>query len=92
MCPLGDPYTYESGSRVRLGEFESGAGLGLISPHRYERGDPHTHEFGSLEPEPSRTRTCMGPLTRKRNYVIVAILTKIMMSEKFSTTSQYQIL
>jgi hypothetical protein len=33
-----------------------GAGLGLISPHTYERGYPHTDEFGSLEPEPSRTR------------------------------------
>jgi hypothetical protein len=42
--------------------------LRLISPHTYECGDPHTDEFGSLEPEPSRvelasqTRTCMGPL------------------------------
>jgi hypothetical protein len=33
-----------------------GAGLGLISPHTYERGDPHTNEFGSLEPESIRTR------------------------------------
>jgi hypothetical protein len=33
-----------------------GAGLELISPHTYERGDPHTDEFGSLETEPSRTR------------------------------------
>jgi hypothetical protein len=47
LLALGGPYMYESGSRVRLG---------LISPHTYERGDPHTDEFGSLEPEPSRTR------------------------------------
>jgi hypothetical protein len=26
------------------------------------RGAPHTDEFGSLEPEPRRTRTCVGPL------------------------------
>jgi hypothetical protein len=32
-----------------------GAGLGLISPHTYELGDPHTDEFGSLEPESSLT-------------------------------------
>jgi hypothetical protein len=33
------PYTYESGSRVRLGELDSGAGLGYthISPHAHER-------------------------------------------------------
>jgi hypothetical protein len=24
------------------------------------RGAPHTDEFGSLEPEPSQARTCMG--------------------------------
>jgi hypothetical protein len=29
----------------------------LASP---ARGAPHTDEFGSLEPEPSRTRTCVG--------------------------------
>jgi hypothetical protein len=33
-----------------------GPRLGLISPHTYERGDPHPDEFGSLEPEPRRTR------------------------------------
>jgi hypothetical protein len=31
------PYTYESGSRVRLGELDSGAGLRYISPHTHER-------------------------------------------------------
>ena len=30
------PYTYESGSRVRLGELDSGARLGYISPHTHE--------------------------------------------------------
>jgi hypothetical protein len=35
---------------------QRGTGLGLISPHTYERGDAHMDEFGSLEPEPSRTR------------------------------------
>jgi hypothetical protein len=55
-CALRGPYTCESGSRVRLGELDSGAGLGLISPRTHEHGDPHTDEFGSLEPEPSRTR------------------------------------
>jgi hypothetical protein len=35
---------------------QRGAGLGLISPRTYERGNPHTDEVGSLEPEPSRTR------------------------------------
>jgi hypothetical protein len=43
-----------------------GAGLGLISPHTYERGDPHTDEFGSLNPSQvglaSQIRTCMGPV------------------------------
>jgi hypothetical protein len=33
-----------------------GAGLGLISPRMYERGDPHTDESDSLEPKPSRNR------------------------------------
>jgi hypothetical protein len=42
--------------RVWLGELDSGAGLGLISPHTHEHGDPHTDEFGSLKPEPNRTR------------------------------------
>jgi hypothetical protein len=32
---------------------------GLASP---ARGAPHTDEFGSLEPEPSQTRTCVGTL------------------------------
>jgi hypothetical protein len=31
------PHTYESGSRVRLGELDSVAGLGHISPHTHER-------------------------------------------------------
>jgi hypothetical protein len=59
--------------QVWLGELDSGAGLGLISPHTYERGDPHTDEFGSLEPEPSRvglasqTRTCMGPFNLRQS-------------------------
>jgi hypothetical protein len=35
------PCTYESGSRVRLGELDSGARLGYISPH--------TDEFDSME-------------------------------------------
>jgi hypothetical protein len=30
------PYTYESGSRVRLGELDWGARLGYISPHTHE--------------------------------------------------------
>jgi hypothetical protein len=30
------------------------------------RGAPHTDEFGSLEPEPSQTRTCMGTLRETR--------------------------
>ena len=30
------PYTYESGSRVRLGELDSGARRGYISPHTHE--------------------------------------------------------
>jgi hypothetical protein len=62
------PYTYESGSRVRLGELDSGARLGdiyiYIWPIIYvyiigqcPAGDtPHTDEFDSLEPEPSRAR------------------------------------
>ena len=33
-----------------------GAELRLISPHKYEPGDPHMDEFGSLEPKLSRTR------------------------------------
>jgi hypothetical protein len=51
---------YESGSRVRLGELDSGAGLGCISPHTHEwipaRDSPHTDEFDSLGPEPSGNR------------------------------------
>jgi hypothetical protein len=54
------PYTYESGSRVRLGELDSGARLGYILPHTHQwipaRDTPHTDEFDSLESEPSRTR------------------------------------
>jgi hypothetical protein len=46
------PYTYESGSRVRLGELDSGARLGYISPHTHEwipaRDTPHTDESDSL--------------------------------------------
>jgi hypothetical protein len=57
--PLRCPYTYESGSRVRLGELDPGARLGYISPHTHEwipaRDTPHTDEFDSLEPEPIRT-------------------------------------
>jgi hypothetical protein len=34
----------------------TGSGIRLISPHTYEPGDPHTDEFGSLEPKTSRTR------------------------------------
>jgi len=30
------PYTYESGSRVHLGELDSGDRLGYISPHTHE--------------------------------------------------------
>ena len=45
---------------VRLGELDSGARLGCISPHTHEWipacDTPHTDEFDSLEPEPSRTR------------------------------------
>ena len=33
---LSCPYTYESGLRVRLGELDSGARLGYISPHTHE--------------------------------------------------------
>jgi hypothetical protein len=55
---------YESGSRVRLGELDSGSRLGYISPHTREwilaRDTPHTNEFDSLEPKPSQTRTCVG--------------------------------
>jgi hypothetical protein len=43
---------YESGSRVRLGELDSGARLGYISPLTHEwipaRDNPHTDEFNSL--------------------------------------------
>jgi hypothetical protein len=31
------------------------------------RGAPHTDEFGSLGPEPSQTRTCMGTFTDTNN-------------------------
>jgi hypothetical protein len=51
---------YESGSRVRLGELDSGARCGDISPHMHEwrlaRDPPHTDEFDSLKPKPSWTR------------------------------------
>jgi hypothetical protein len=56
MCPS----TYESGSRFRLGELDSGASLGYILPLS---DTPHTDESDSLEPESSRTRTCMGTLS-----------------------------
>jgi len=63
------PYTYESGSRVRLGELDTGARLGYISPHTHEwipaRDTPHTDESDSLEPEPCQTRTCMSTLRHR---------------------------
>jgi hypothetical protein len=60
LSALRCTYMYESGSRVRLGERDSGARLGYISPHTHEWipacDTLHTDEFDSLEPEPSRTR------------------------------------
>jgi len=57
---LSCPYTYESGSRLRLGDLDSGASLRYISPHTHEwvpaRDTLHTDEFDSLEPKPSGTR------------------------------------
>jgi hypothetical protein len=54
---------YECGSQVRLRELDSGARLIYISPHTHEwnlaRDTPHMDEFESLEPKPSRTRTCI---------------------------------
>jgi hypothetical protein len=50
---------YDSGSRARLGELDSGAGLGLISPQTHELTPNFaTHTWTSLahwNPEPSRT-------------------------------------
>jgi hypothetical protein len=54
------PYTYESGSRVRLGELDSGARLRYICIYMIgqipARDTPHTDEFDLLKHEPSRTR------------------------------------
>jgi hypothetical protein len=47
------PYTYESGSRVRLGELDSGARLGYISPD--------THEWMPLDTRTSLTHWNPSP-------------------------------
>jgi hypothetical protein len=37
------------------------------------RGAPHTDEFGSLEPEPSQTLTCMGTLTEMSTRILPGV-------------------
>jgi hypothetical protein len=60
---LGGPYTYESGSRVRLGS-------GSHEPNSSVCGAPRSYGCGEINPSPaprraglaSQTRTCMGRL------------------------------
>jgi hypothetical protein len=73
--PLRCPYTYESGSRVRLGELDSGVRLGCIYIHidsaQVRLVTLHTRtSLTHWNPSPaglaSQTRTCMGTLRDSR--------------------------
>jgi hypothetical protein len=62
------PYTYQSGSQVRLGELDSGARLVYISPHTHEWMTLHTRtSLTHWNPRPARlasqTCTCMDTFT-----------------------------